>query len=282
MNTYDCNLFDKEGACFSVGGRHTDVDTKMSGDSSSSAGVFVWGKKLNDNFRVSGFVDQQFARSNPTGIQTSNKGPMVGANIVWNQHPNQMGYQVRLANAYQVKDMTITRSPLGIAEAGRGDTEIQVQSYIAEVSYQFGDEVKTSFKPYAAMRRALVKQDGYTEADVANPLTFNTLEDKTTTAIVGVKAMYRLNKHVILNTALGVEHDISRRTDKIEASSSTISGLTPVNIANSVNGTRPVITAGATYLITPTQSVSIQTQYQELSYTDTSSKTVYINYTIGL
>tara|TARA_R110000796_G_scaffold11231_1_gene37492 strand:+ start:1298 stop:3298 length:2001 start_codon:yes stop_codon:yes gene_type:complete len=282
MSTYDCSLFDKEGACFSVGGRHTAVDKKMSGNSSSSAGVFVWGKKLNDNFRVSGFVDQQFARANPTGIQTSNKGPMVGANIVWNQHPNQMGYQLRLANAYQVKDMTITRSPLGIAEAGRGDTEIQVQSYIAEVSYQFSDEVKTSFKPYAAMRRALVKQDGYTEADVANPLTFNTLEDKTTTAIVGVKAMYRLNEQVILNTALGVEHDISRRTDKIEASSSTISGLTPVNIANSVNGTRPVITAGATYLINPTQSLSIQTQYQELSYTDTSSKTVYINYTIGL
>ena len=122
MNTYDCGLFDQEGKCFSIGVRHTDVNGNNNSDSSSSGAVAVGGYKFNENFRVSGFVDQQAARRNPKGLKVHNKGPMVGMNLVWNQFANHLGFQVRVANAYQAKDMTITRSVIGVAEAGRGDT----------------------------------------------------------------------------------------------------------------------------------------------------------------
>jgi len=281
MNTYDCGLFDQDGGCFSVGGRYSDVNGNNNTDSSSSALVVVGGYKLNNHFRVAGFIDQQANSSTPNGITLDNKGPMVGMSLVWNQHPDHLGYQVKVANAYQSKDLSITRTATGDAEAGRGDTEIAVQSYVAEVSYQFSDGVKTSYRPYFALRRAIIKQDGYTETDVGSPLTFNTLEDKSTTVIMGMKAKYKLSNQVTLNGALGVEHDVDNDIDKLQATSSTISGLTAVDINSSINKTRPVATLGATYHIRPNQTLSAQTQYQELAYTSTSGKTAYVNYTVG-
>jgi len=281
MNTYDCGLFDQDGGCFSVGGRYSDVNGNNNTDSSSSALVVVGGYKLNNHFRVAGFIDQQANSSTPNGITLDNKGPMVGMSLVWNQHPDHLGYQVKVANAYQSKDLSITRTATGDAEAGRGDTEIAVQSYVAEVSYQFSDGVKTSYRPYFALRRAIIKQDGYTETDVGSPLTFNTLEDKSTTVIMGMKAKYKLSNQVTLNGALGVEHDVDNDIDKLQATSSTISGLTAVDINSSINKTRPVATLGATYHIRPNQTLSAQTQYQELAYTATSGKTAYVNYTVG-
>ena len=280
MNTYDCDLFDKEGKCYSIGGRHTDVNGNNDSDSSSSGAVFVFGNKFNKNFRVSAFVDQQVDRNNAKGLKVRNKGPMVGGNLVWNQFANHLGFQVRAANAYQAKDMTITRSVIGEAEAGVGETEIEVQSYVAEVSYQFSDG-DSFFRPYLAARRAIIKQDGYTETGVTNPLTYNTLEDKSTTIVMGMKSKYRLNHTVTLNGALGVENDISNKVDKIQATSSTITGITPVDINTSINKTRPVVTLGATYYIAPNQAFSAQAQYQELSYTRTTAKTLYFNYTVG-
>lgn len=141
MNTYDCDLFNQKGNCFSVGGRYTDVNAPNNSDSSSSGAVFVWGKKFNGNFRASAFVDQQVTRKNPRGLRVHNKGPMIGGNLVWNQFANHRGFQVRVATAYQAKDMTITRSEIGEAEKGKGKTEIELQSYVAEVSYQFSDGV---------------------------------------------------------------------------------------------------------------------------------------------
>ena len=289
MNTYDCDLFDKEGKCYSVGGRHTDVNGNNDSDSSSSGAVFVFGNKFNENFRVSAFIDQQVDRNNPKGLKVHNKGPMIGGNLVWNQFANHLGFQVRAANAYQAKDMTITRSELGEAEAGVGKTEIEVQNYVAEVSYQFsgGDSflrpylADSFFRPYLAVRRAIIKQDGYTETGVENPLTYNTVEDKSTTIVIGMKAKYRLNPTFTLNGAFGVENDISNKVDKIQATSSTITGITPVDLNTRINKTRPVVTLGATYHISPNQTLSAQTQYQELSYTSTSAKTAYVNYTVG-
>ena len=278
-NTYDCDLFNQKGNCFSIGARHTDINGNNNSDSSSSGAVAVGGYKFNENFRVSGFVDQQVARRDPKGLKVSNKGPMIGGNLVWNQFADHLGFQVRVANAYQAKDMTITRSEIGEAEKGKGETDIEVQSYVAEVSYQFSDGVNF-YRPYLAARRAIIKQDGYTETGVESPLTFNTVEDKSTTIIMGMKSKYKLNNKVTLNGALGVEHDISNKVDKIQATSSTITGITPVDLNTSINKTRPVVTLGATYYIAPNQSFSVQTQYQELSYTKTSSKTLYLSYTL--
>ena len=284
MNSYECSLFNQDGGCFSIGGRYSDVNSINNSDSSSFASVAVGGFKINDNYRVTGFVDQQVNSSTPDDIKVKNKGPMLGMRLVWNQYPDQQGYQVKVANAYQSKDINITRSATndvtGDAIVGRGDTKVQVESYIAEVSYHFGDGIKTSYRPYFAMRRATIKQDGYTETGVNHPLTFNTLEDKSTTMIIGMKSKYKLNKRITLNGTLGVEHDLRSSVDKIKATSSSIGELTSVDLNTNINKTRPVLTLGASCNIGLNQSISVQTQYQELSHTSTSGKTAYLSYNV--
>ena len=279
LNTYDCNLYDDKGGCFSLGGRYSNVNGNT--DSSSSALVAVGGYKVNNHLRITGFIDEEVNSSSPKGVSIDNKGPMVGMSLVWNQHPDHLGFQVKVANAYQSKDFAISRTAVGDSEAGQGKTSMAVQSYIAEVSYQIRDGSDISYQPYLAIRRVLIKQDGYSETGVDNPLTFNTLKDQSTTVIAGIKTKYCLSDHLTINGAIGLEHDVNNDNDKLQATSSTISGLTAVDVNASVNKTRPVISLGATYHISSNQTVSMQTHYQELAYNSTSAKTTYMNYTIG-
>ena len=281
LHTYDCGVFDVNGGCFSIGGRHTDLNGNNNTGSSSAGFVAVGGFKVNDNFRVAGFIDEQINSNTPNGIKVKEKTPMMGVSMVWNQHPNHLGFQLKVANAYQAKVLDITRSVTGDAQPGQGETDIEVQSYLAEVSYQFADGNKTAYRPYFAMRRAIIKQDGYTETGVDDPLTFNTLKDKATTVIIGMKAKHRLNNKITMNASLGVEHDVSNDVDKIRATSSTITGLTPVDLNSRINKTRSVASIGATFDIAPNHRISVHSQYQELSYAHTSAIATYFKYDIG-
>jgi len=281
LNTYDCGLFDQNNGCFSLGGRYTDVNGNNNSDSDSTALVMVGGYKVDDTFRIAGFVDQMVNNSTPTGIKIDNQNPMLGVSLVWNQHANHLGYQFKLANAYQSKDVTITRTSTGDAEAGAGSTDVTVNSIIAEASYQFLSQNRTSYRPYFAGRYAKIKQDGYTETNVDNGLTYQDLEDESITLIMGVKAKHLMTEQLILNGSIGVEQDIYNDSDDLIATATNIAGITPVDINSDENKTRPVVSLGADYFISPTQRLSLQAQYQELAFTSTSAKTAYVNYTIG-
>jgi hypothetical protein len=281
LNTYDCGLFDAKGGCFSVGGRFTDVNANNNSDSDSSAIVMVGGYKINDHVRIAGFADQMVNNNTPSGIDMENKSPMVGLSLVWNQHPDHLGYQVKLANAYQDKDITITRTATGDAEAGSGSTDVSVQSYIAEVSYQFLSNDKTAYRPYFAGRYAKIKQDGYTETNVDNPLTYSTVEDESVTLIMGMKVKHALSPEIYLNGSLGVEHDVHNDVDNLSVTATNISGLSPVSVNSNINKTRGVASLGADYYLAKNQMLSLKTQFQELAYTHTNAKAAYLSYTIG-
>jgi hypothetical protein len=131
-NTYDCNLFDVKGMCISAGGRYSTVDNPSS---NSSAAVVTLGYKVSPNIRIGGFLDQSVNTHSPTGIDISNKHPMMGAFAYWNQNADGLGYQVKIANAYQDKDLSTTRDVIGTSEAGRGNTSLNTRSYVSELSY---------------------------------------------------------------------------------------------------------------------------------------------------
>jgi len=281
LNTYDCGLFDKNNGCFSVGGRYTDVNGNNNSDSDSTAVVMVGGYRVDDTFRVAGFVDQMVNNSTPTGIKVENHNPMVGVSFVLNQNADHLGYQFKFANAYQTKDVTITRAATGDAESGSGTTDVTVNSIIAEASYQFLSQNRTSYRPYFAGRYAKIKQDGYTETNVDNGLTYQDLEDESITLIMGLKAKHLMTEQFILKGTVGIEQDIYNDSDNLVATATNITGITAVDVNSDENKTRPVVSLGADYFFTPTQRLSFQTQYQELAYTSTSAKTAYVSYTIG-
>ena len=280
MNTYDCNLFDTKGMCISAGGRYTTVDNP---NSNSTSAVVVVGYKATPNIRIGGFLDQNVSNNTPTGIKISNKNPLMGIFAVWNQNANGLGYQVKVANAYQDKDVNTTRDVIGTSEAGSGATNLNTQSYVGELSYAFlANQDRTTLRPYLALRQTTIKQDAYTETGVANPLSYGSLKDRSTTALVGLKLNHALTPNTTLTASLGIEQDLEHSVDQYSATSASISGLTSENFNDSIKRTRPVASAGAYYAVSKTQRISGDVFYQELPFQSTGSTTAYFNYMIGL
>ena len=279
MNTYDCNLFDQNNMCISAGGRYTSVDNPSA---HNSAAVVVLGYKVNSNIRIGGFLDQSVNHNTPTGVHLSNSNPMMGAFAVWNQNTNGLGYQVKLANAYQDKDVTTTRDVIGTSEAGTGKTNLNTQSYVGELSYAFNYQDSTLVRPYFAVRYTNIKQDGYTEettSSVTAPLTYAKLSDRSTTALMGVKVNHALTPKTNLTASLGVEQDLDHKVDQLSASG--VSGLTSENFTSNIKRTRPVASVGAYYAVAKNQRVSGELYYQQLPFQSTGSATAYVNYMIG-
>ena len=274
--TYDCNLFDVKGMCISAGGRYSTVDSPSS---NSSAAVVTLGYKVNSNIRIGGFLDQSVNNNAPTGINLSNKNPMMGVFAYWNQNADGLGYQVKIANAYQDKDLTTTRDVIGTSEAGTGKTSLNARSYVGELSYAFMYKENTLVRPYFALRHTSIEQDAYTETGVATPLTYSALNDRTTSALMGVKFKHALTPKANLIGSLGIEQDLHNKTDQLTASG--IAGLTSENLSGDLHRTRPVASIGATYDIAKTQRLSGEVLVQQLPFQSSAGATAYFNYMIG-
>jgi len=279
MNTYDCDLFDTRGFCVSVGGQQTYVDNPSTHETSA---VIVVGYKATPTLRLGGFLNHNFNTDTVDSVDISNANPLMGIFIVWNQNADHLGYQVKIANAYQDKNLTTTREITNTSEAGVGDTSINTQSYVGELSYSFlVNEARTLVRPYAALRYTRIKQDAYTEeGSIFSPLTYAALEDRSTVALVGMKLNQKLTEKVTLTGSLGIEHDLSHSVDDLTATG--VSGLTSENFNDNLNRTRPVASIGAYFSPAINQRISADFYYQQLPFQSTGSATAYVNYTIGL
>lgn len=277
MNTYDCNLFDSRGLCISVGGQQTYVDNPSSNLTST---VVVAGYKVSPTLRIGGFLNQNLNNHTSANVDISNANPLMGLFAVWNQNEDHLGYQVKVANAYQDKDVRTIRDVVGTSEAGRGSTELNTQSYVGELSYAFmANEDKTMVRPYAAVRYTRIKQDGYTETGVSTPLTYAALSDRSTAALVGVKLNHKLAEKVNLTGSLGIEQDLHHHVDNLTATG--VSGLTSENFNNNIKRTRPVASIGAYFTPAKNQRIAADLYYQQLPFQSTGSTTAYVNYMIG-
>jgi outer membrane autotransporter protein len=280
MNTYDCNLFDAKGLCVSVGGQQTYVDSPSANMTSA---VVVAGYKVSPTLRIGGFLNQNVNSNTGSNVDISNNSPLMGLFAVWNQNENHLGYQVKIANAYQDMDVTTTRDVIGTSEAGKGKTDLNTQSYVGELSYAFlTNEDKTLVRPYAALRYTRIKQDSYTERTttaVTAPLTYAALSDRSTAALVGVKLNHKLTDKVNLTGSLGVEQDLNHDVDNLTASG--VNGLTSEAFNNNINRTRPVASIGAYYMPVKNQRIAADIYYQELPFQSTAATTAYVNYMIG-
>ena len=272
---YDCDLFGEDNLCFSLGGRHVSNPTTPV---SVNGLVFVGGIKVSEKFRWGGFLQSNVSHKTPSNFSLSDKTPLLGTFLVWNEKENKLGYQFKLGNAFQQKNASITRPVVGTSVKGLGKTVIGAESYLAELQYAHRFSDTTILKPYFAARHALITQDAYTETSKC-ALTFNKIKDKSNTILSGLKFESALTSKFSLNGNFGVEHDVNHSINKIKPIG--ISDLTTVSLENSFNRTRPVVSAGFDYYFSPAQRLSVVFQYQELAYESETESNAYINYTIG-
>ena len=277
---HDCNLFDTKGLCISAGGRYTTIDNPTT---NASAALVTLGYKVNPNIRFGGFLDQNVNIQSPSSINIANKNPLMGLYAVWNKDTSGLGYQLRLANTYQDKDVTTTRVAYGdTGEAGSGTAKLNSQSYLAELSYAFQYQDKTLVRPYFGLRYTKLKRDGYTESSGAEyALAYDTLNDRSTTALMGARVNYQLTPKATLTANLGIEQDLHHKVGNLTASNIDIGDLTPIAFNSNIKRTRPVASVGAFYDVTKAQRLSGTVTYQQLPFQSTGATSLYVNYMIG-
>jgi len=236
MNTYDCDLFNEKNACLSFGGRHTTISNPTT---STNSFVLVGGYKFNKNLRVAGFYHKNLIHNTPSTFKLRDKTPLYGALIVWNEHADKLGYQLKFSNAYQLKSAIVIREVIGSSEQGKGYTEIEAQSYIAELQYGYKIVENSILSPYFATKISSVQQEGFTEVGLSSPLTFNRIKDSSGTIVGGLKFNIDMTTDLTLRGSIGVEYDLIHQVDKIEPTGMT--GLSTVSLENEFNQTRPVL-----------------------------------------
>ena len=278
--SHDCNLFDTKGLCISAGGRYTTIDNPTT---NASAAVVSLGYKMNSNIRIGGFLDQNVNIQSPSSINIANKNPLMGLYAVWNKDASGLGYQLRLANTYQDKDVTTTRVAYGeTGEAGSGTAKLNSQSYLAELSYAFQYQDKTLVRPYFGLRYTKLKRDGYSESSGAEyALTYEALNDRSTTALMGARVNYQVTPKTTLTANLGIEQDLHHKVGNLTASNFDIGDLTPIAFNSNIKRTRPVASVGAFYDVTKAQRLSGTVTYQQLPFQSTGATSLYVNYMIG-
>ena len=179
----------------------------------------------------------------------------------------------------QDQDLSTIRDVIGISEAGRGTTSLNTRSYVGELSYAFMFKENTLVRPYFALRHTIIEQEAYTETGVATALTYSALNDRTTSALMGVKFKHTLTPKTNLIGSLGLEQDLHNKTDQLRASG--VSGLTSENFSGDTHRARPVASLGATYDIAKTQRLAGELLVQQLPFQNTTGAIAYFNYMIG-
>ena len=278
--SYDCTTFDKHGICLSSGGRVTDTQNSSA---NTDGALLIASYRANGNWRLGAYLDQALSSTNARGVTLNNNNPMGGVFAVWRQYADSSGYQLRLAAGYNEKNVTISRSVLGTAEAGTGGAFLRSQAYSATLSR--GVQISNSrwmATPYLGVRYTKIKRTGYTEensAEVTTPLTYSALSQETTTALAGIRLNGQLGDKLNVMASAGLENNIAHNAGDYVATG--VDGLTPIAFNQSIRRTRLVLSTGASYAIDRRQTVGLNLHFRQEAFNSSRSVTGMLTYQLG-
>ena len=286
--SYDCNTFGENNVCVSAGGRNTAVSA-ANGLNNTSA-LLIAAYRPHPNYRIGAYADQNLSVSNPGGtVNLGNNTPLMGLFGAWNERLDGTGTEVKVSAAYGQKNATVSRSVVGsgatASEAGSGASQLNSQGAQIVAKYGFAVADRAIVAPYVGMRYTQNNMNGYTEgttATVTAPLTYSALNTNATTALAGVGASYQVIPAVTTFASVGVETDTNNANGSYSGTSSSISGLTPVNFNANPVKTRPTATLGSYYDVAKNQRLGLTGIYRQEAYQAVSTTTVMATYMIGL
>ena len=278
----DCSVFDQRGICVGVAGNYSVMG---SNGPENSAAVVYGGYRINDHVRVGAWADQgTSSQTSGTSVVFNNNNPMLGGYVAWTQHPGQSGFGARASFGYGDRNLKLTRDVTGSSEAGTGTSDLTTQGINLEVSYYYPLNHGWVVSPFGGLRYTKTSMAGYTEqtsSGVTAPLTYGTLTNETTTAVLGARFNGRLNAKTSLNATVGIEQDTSSNGGTATVTNSTIGSLNDISVVTATNRTRAFASVGVDYEVKKSQHLGVSLAYQDQAYSKSAVTAAQIKYTIG-
>lgn len=280
--SYDCQVYDENNLCVSVGGRYTYAGPSPS--SNQQAGLVILGYKPVQTFRVGAFADQSVNISTPTGFSQSKTSPMWGFFAKWHKNKDETGLGVQASVVTSSSSLTATRPQLFNTEAGSGTTQFNGQGYQLTTNYHQPVTNNTSVVPYLGLRYTRINAGAYTEnttATVTSPLSYNAMAQNTFSAIGGVGVRSHLAEKLTGTASVGIQQNLNYSMGNY-AGTSNITGLESfsVQMPGNVNS-MATATAGMFYDINKRERVGLNVLWQQQPFIATNTTTALATYTIG-
>lgn len=280
--SYDCQVYDQNNLCVSVGGRYTYAGPSPS--SNQQAGLVILGYKPVQTFRVGAFADQSVNISTPTGFSQSKTSPMWGLFAKWHKNKDETGLGIQASAVMSSSSLTSTRPQLFNTETGSGTTQFNGQGYQLTTNYHQPVTNNTSLVPYLGLRYTRINAGAYTEnttATVTSPLSYNAMAQNTFSAIGGIGVRSHLAEKLTGTASVGIQQNLNYSMGNY-AGTSSISGLETfsVQMPGNVNS-MATATAGLYYDVRKNERVGLNVLWQQQPFIATNTTTALATYTIG-
>jgi probable HAF family extracellular repeat protein len=186
-----------------------------------------------------------------------NKAFGLGLWSAYQQNSDNTGWGGSASVALGKSDNTFERG-VGLTDVQRARANLKMSSTAVRVAAHYGVQVGTTLvTPEVSLSHARTGQDGFTERNVAFPLTVDSSKSSQTYATVGVRSATPINAKGTLHLSLAVDTLLSDDTADIEGSSK-VPGLSHFRFASSLEKRRavPVVMAGYSHAINGNSTVS--------------------------
>ena len=281
--SYDCNKYDENNLCISVGGRYTYTGSGPSGNAQS--GLVIVGYRPTMTTRVGAFADQSANISTPSNITQSKTSPMWGLFGHWNMNKDGNGVGLQASAAFDSSELNISRASSSGTEAGQGKTQFNGQAFQLQANYAHPLTDATKLVPYLGLRYTRINQGAYVEnssTEVLYPLSYNAMAQNTFSAIGGLGIQSHLAEKIKGTLSAGVQQNLNYSMGNY-AGSSSVPGLNSFNVQMPGNtNTMATASAGLYYDVRKNERIGLTTLWQQQPFIHTNTTSVIATYTIGL
>ncbi|MGY4531095.1 putative HAF family extracellular repeat protein [Pseudomonas sp. TE3786] len=206
---------------------------------------FAGGMRLNEHYSVGASASLGGAELDVQNAEQT-KAYALGLWTAYQQNLDNTGWGGSASVAAGTSNNSFERG-VDLSDVQRAQAKLDMRSSAVRIAANYGLQLGTSLvTPEIALSHLRGEQDGFTERNVAFPLTIDSSRSTDTYATLGVRSATPVNAKGTLHLSLAVDTLLSEDTPAIEGSSS-VPGLTRFTYNSSLDKRRVVPTAMAGY-----------------------------------
>jgi probable HAF family extracellular repeat protein len=176
----------------------------------STAASFTLGYQVTPQWRVGATINQSLDNSLPSEYKSSNNLPGIGIFSTFNARKDGLGWQARVAAAFQKSKLDINRKQLPHTEGGVGRADLDGKAAAVEGSYRMLANNGVLVAPYAALRCSSVNRSAYNESnDLAFVGRYAEMGRSATSVDAGLRVGKAMSDKFSLSADVGLVRDIS-------------------------------------------------------------------------